>query len=191
MQKYIALFNQVESFSDFRRTNNVIGLVANPFVHITLRFHLFHRLNRTRPHEPILIELGVNVQFPIKHLHQPVNVLEAILRGVFPEQFPNTIIQIRGDRLLLLIFKKTSERRLIRPDARRVRLNANNGTAQCDGCGQPNSKLPAARNDHGCFSRWLATDLSAKHHAKADGVAPACRDEAQNLLFQFHFVSVL
>ena len=29
-QKYIALFYQLESYNDFRRTNNVIGLVANP-----------------------------------------------------------------------------------------------------------------------------------------------------------------
>lgn len=29
-QKYIALYNQAETFNDWRRTNNLIGLVANP-----------------------------------------------------------------------------------------------------------------------------------------------------------------
>jgi len=32
LQKYIALFYQLESFNDWRRTNNVIGLVKNSFV---------------------------------------------------------------------------------------------------------------------------------------------------------------
>jgi hypothetical protein len=31
-QKYIALYNQAETFNDWRRTNNVIGLVANPTI---------------------------------------------------------------------------------------------------------------------------------------------------------------
>ena len=30
MQKWIALYNQAEAFNDWRRTNNVIGLSANP-----------------------------------------------------------------------------------------------------------------------------------------------------------------
>jgi len=30
MQKYIALYNQAETFNDWRRTNNLIGLAANP-----------------------------------------------------------------------------------------------------------------------------------------------------------------
>jgi hypothetical protein len=32
MQKYIAMFNQAESFNDFRRTNNAIGLLPNPTI---------------------------------------------------------------------------------------------------------------------------------------------------------------
>ncbi len=31
-QKYIALYNQAETFNDWRRTNNVIGLAANPTI---------------------------------------------------------------------------------------------------------------------------------------------------------------
>jgi hypothetical protein len=29
-QKYIALYNQAETFNDWRRTNNIIGLLPNP-----------------------------------------------------------------------------------------------------------------------------------------------------------------
>ena len=69
-QKYIALYNQAETFNDWRRTNNVIGLAANPTISavenvIPRRFPYSLGENSYNSNTPVNVTLWNNVWWDV------------------------------------------------------------------------------------------------------------------------------
>ncbi len=62
------------------------GLVADPILRETLPGHLIRRIDRLGLHEPVLHEIRIDVEFPIDHAEQPVDLALLVLGRVLPQQ---------------------------------------------------------------------------------------------------------
>ena len=63
------------------------GLVANPLLHIALGLHFVQRPHRPRLHETVRHEIRVQVQFPVNHVQQMLQIAPFGGRRVLPQQF--------------------------------------------------------------------------------------------------------
>ena len=63
-----------------------VRLVDDPALLVTLGAHLLDRVHRLGRHEPVLVEVGVDVQLPVEDAHQVVEVVPPLLRHVLEEK---------------------------------------------------------------------------------------------------------
>ena len=76
-----------------------IRFITDPLINISLRLHLFNAANRNRCHKTVFSEVRINIKLPVNNLHQIINIMHTVLRGVLPEQLLRHN-RITGQRLI-------------------------------------------------------------------------------------------